>query len=97
MTKGKTPKQTQSAFVAVDSRGNFAWGSVRPTPQACYAVMERWNANLDGFPPTFSIMPIQIAYDPSRRLVVQLALELTPMEHPDWLITKNGEWTVSGE
>lgn len=41
-------------------------------------------------------MPIQISYDPSRRLVVQLALELTPMDDPDWLIMKNGEWTVSG-
>ncbi|PJN93991.1 hypothetical protein CNY89_17135, partial [Amaricoccus sp. HAR-UPW-R2A-40] len=81
----KTPKQTAAAFVAVDSRGNFAWGSVRPTPQECFAVIERWNPRVEGVAPSFSIMPIQISYDPSRRLVVQLALELTPMDDPDWL------------
>lgn len=95
MTKRKTPPEAVDAFVGVDGRGQFAWGSVRPTPQACYAAMERWNANLDGLPPSFSIMPIQIRYDPARRLVVQLALELTPMDDPDWIITKNGQWTDS--
>lgn len=95
MTKRKTPPQELEAFVGVDGRGQFAWGSVRATPQACYAVMERWNANLDGLPPSFSIMPIQIRYDPARQLVVQLALELAPTDDPDWIIAKSGTWTVS--
>lgn len=87
MTKTKTQKQTARAFVAVDSRGNFAWGTVRPTPEACAQIVERYNPACE-----FAIMPIQISYDPARRLVTQLRLELAPSDDPDWLIAKNGEW-----
>lgn len=87
MSRTKTPKQTARAFVAVDSRGNFAWGTVRPTPEGCAQIVEHWNPACE-----FAIMPIQIAYDPTRRLVTQLRLELAPSDDPDWLATKNGDW-----
>lgn len=83
MAKRKTYSQEVPAFVGIDRRGNFAWGTIRPTREGCLEVIERFGGAVNGFPDRLRIMPVFIGYDLNRQLAFQLGDDQPQPTDPD--------------
>lgn len=72
MAKRQSFSRTVPAFVGIDGRGHFAWGTMRPTREACAEMIERWSSPVAGFPPPLQIMPVTIGLDLHHQLAMPL-------------------------
>lgn len=61
-----------AAYAGFDVRGNPAWGTIRPTREACAEIVERIAPAVGGFPPPLTIWPVYIGHDLNRQLDIPL-------------------------
>ena len=60
------------AFVGVDGRGVFAWGTIRATRESCAEAIERFASPVAGYSPPLRIVPVWIGFDLNRQLAFEL-------------------------
>ena len=56
----KTYPDELDGYAGFTSQGKPAWGTFRPTREACAVEVERIAPTVEGFPPALRVLPVRI-------------------------------------